>query len=473
MRGSPNLEMAKIANLTYPRKIHIVGIGGSGMSALGEVLVGSGHLVSGSEIKETQILERLRSLGITIYLGHRESQIADAEIVAYSTAIPVDNIELLAAKAAGAEVLHRSEVLAGLTRIKKSISIAGTHGKTTTSALISLALSDAKLRPSFVLGSEVNEVGAAASWDEGAWLVIEADESDGTFLHLKSEIAIVSSVERDHVEYYGSYEKLQDAFGEFLGSASIKIVGSDDPCAFHLGSKHSAITVGVNKKSDFRIENIELNKNYSRFSLVQSDGKSFDIHSPLLGMHNVKNLAIAFVGAKMAGADEESLLSALGRFGGVPRRFESRGSVNGIGFIDDYAHLPGEVKPTLETARLFNPERLVAVFQPHRFTRTRDLASEFADAFCDADMLYVTDIYSAGERILHGVNASMVVQAIKENNPNFEVYYEPSRDQLVEKLSGLLRSGDILITLGAGDLTSLPDQIKTMIQTTSLGRNQK
>ncbi|NNN20610.1 MAG: hypothetical protein HKL80_01225 [Acidimicrobiales bacterium] len=175
----------------------------------------------------------------------------------------------------------------------------------------------------------------------------------------------------------------------------------------------------------------------------------------------------------MAGASEDLLLHALGRFGGVPRRFESRGSVNGIGFIDDYAHLPGEVKPTLETARLFNPARLVAVFQPHRFTRTRDLAFEFADAFCSSDFLFVTDIYSAGEKILPGVNASMIVEAIRQSNPNFEVYYEPSREQLVKKLSELLKSGDILITLGAGDLTSLPDQIKSRIQSILLDGRQR
>jgi UDP-N-acetylmuramate--alanine ligase len=447
-------------DLREPQRIHVVGIGGAGMSAIALVLRAMGHTVSGSDLKDSPVAERLRSQGIKVAVGHRAENVAGAQVVTYSPAVASDNVELVAAGGAGALVAPRSETLAAICATRRCLAVSGTHGKTTTASMLSLILVEAGLHPSFVIGADVNEIGTNAVWDGGDWLVVEADESYGTFKALRPDLAVLTNVEPDHLDYYGTFDVLRDAFSEFVGSATTgAVVCADDADAAAIGRLHGATLVGQEAGSDYVMEELELLRSSVSFRLRGPEGVLGTLRIGVPGLHNARNGAVAAVAALRTGASFEAAEAALARFAGVSRRFEFRGEANGVTFVDDYAHLPTEVRAALATARSGGWSRIVAVFQPHRFSRTAALASEFGTAFADADVLVVTDVYSAGERPVPGVSGRLVADAVAGADPRLPVTYAPAWEELRLAVASLLRPGDLCLTLGAGDLTALPDDL--------------
>jgi UDP-N-acetylmuramate--alanine ligase len=447
-------------DLRRSRRIHVVGIGGAGMSAIALVLRAMGHAVSGSDLKDSPVAQRLRSQGIRVALGHRAENVAGAEIVTYSPAVAADNVELVAAAQAGAQVAPRSEILAAICATRRCLAVSGTHGKTTTASMLSLILVEAGLHPSFVIGADVNEIGTNAAWDSGEWLVVEADESYGTFKALRPDLAVLTNVEPDHLDYYGTFEVLREAFSDFVSASSLgAVVCADDEDAAAIGRAHGATLVGEAAESDYVMEEVSLLRSSVSFRLRGPDGVLGALRIGVPGLHNARNGAVAAVAALRAGAPFAAAEAALARFAGVSRRFEFRGEANGVTFVDDYAHLPTEVRAALATARSGGWARIVAVFQPHRFSRTAALADQFGSAFADADVLVVTDVYSAGERPVPGVSGRLVADAVSAQDPRLAVLYAPGREELRQAVSSVLQPGDLCLTLGAGDLTVLPDQL--------------
>jgi len=442
--------------------VHVVGIGGAGMSAIATVLAAMGHEVTGSDLRESGVTERLRSLGIGVAIGHDAANQRDADLVTLSTAVQADNPEVTAARERGIPVLTRAETLAAIAVRKRCIAVAGTHGKTTTASMLALILVEAGLHPSFLIGGDVNEIGTNAVWDTGAWIVIEADESDGTFLHLVPDVAVVTNVEADHLDHYGSFDAVRTAFAEFLASAGRGVVGSDDPEARVIGRAAGAELVGLGTDADYRLDAVATGRSSVAFDLVGPDGVLVNhVRVAVPGLHNAKNAAVALVAALAAGAPPDAAARALARFGGVARRFEFRGEQDGVTFVDDYAHLPTEVRAALAAARNGAWGRVVAVFQPHRYSRTAEVGEEFGSAFDDADVVVVTDVYGAGEAPVPGISGQLVADAVRRGRPDVELHYVPGRVDLVAAVRALVRPGDLCLTLGAGDLTSLPDELMT------------
>ena len=455
----PRPDAAVVAELRRPRRVHVVGVGGVGMSAIATILSGMGHTVSGSDVKASPVTDRLAASGITVAIGHDPSHVAGADLVTFSPAVPEDNVELEAARRQGVEVLRRSAVLAGLAVSRRSVAVAGTHGKTTTASMLSLVLVGAGMHPSFLIGADVNETGTNAAWGTGDWLVMEADESYGSFGGLAAEVALVTNVEPDHLDHYGTFDALVDAFGRFLGAARTRVVSADDPVASRLGAATGAVSVGTAPGATYGITELSVARSAVAFDLHGPGGRLGRIEVPVPGAHNARNAALAAVGAISAGASFADAAGALARFAGVPRRFEFRGEAGGVTFVDDYAHLPTEVRATLAAARAGGWARIVAVFQPHRYTRTAALAPSFATAFDDADLVFVTDVYSAGEPVVPGVSGRLVADAVNAHRPDRPVVYVSSRDELRAAVDAMLRPGDLCCTLGAGDLTTLPDEL--------------
>ncbi|HEX3332919.1 MAG TPA: UDP-N-acetylmuramate--L-alanine ligase [Acidimicrobiales bacterium] len=447
-------------DLRSPLRIHVVGIGGAGMSAIALVLRAMGHAVTGSDLKDSPVVQRLRAQGITVAVGHRAENVDGAEAVTYSPAVAATNPELDAARSQGLRVVPRSAMLAAICATRRCLAVSGTHGKTTTASMLSLVLVEAGMRPSFVIGADVNEIGTSAVWDSGEWLVVEADESYGTFKAIRPDLAVLTNVEPDHLDYYGTFEELRSAFSDFVGAASQgAVVCSDDPEAAAIGREHGAIEVGSAAGSTYTMTGLTLERSSVSFSLHGPQGPLGVLRVGVPGLHNARNAAVAAAAALEAGASFAAAQEALARFAGVTRRFEFRGEARGVTFVDDYAHLPTEVRAALATARTGGWSRVVAVFQPHRFSRTAALAAQFGDAFVDADEVIVTDVYSAGERPVPGVSGRLVADAIRAQDPRLPVTYAPGWEELRRAVASALRPGDLCLTLGAGDLTTLPDEL--------------
>ncbi len=463
-------------DLSSPRRIHIVGLGGSGMSAIAEILVGTGHTVSGSDLNDSPILERLSSRGVTTHVGHVGEQIAGADVVAVSTAIPASNPEVVAAHAAGIPVLRRAELLTAITAAWRTVAVAGTHGKTTTSAMLTVALQGSGLDPAYIVGGDLRDLGRGAAVGTGDVLVVEADESDGTFVELAAVGVVVTNVEPDHLEHYGNFDNLRAAFDRFVAQApGPKVVCLDDPGAAELLRRLVAsgvstddagvVTYGTRAESDWRIEDPMPTPVGISFTVTSVDRATGVAREPIPlrllqpGMHNARNATAALAMAVALGASPDRAAAALSSFGGVGRRFEVRGEVGGIRLVDDYAHLPTEVAAALAAARSLDPERLVAVFQPHRYSRTEQLHATFGDAFVDADVLIVTGIYSANEAPRPGISGSLIADVVRRTHPDAVVEYIEALDDVEHRLVELAKPGDLVLTLGAGDLTHVPDRV--------------
>ncbi len=456
-------------NLSEISSVHIIGIGGAGMSAIATVLADTGLVVTGSDLSGGASVDRLTDAGVTVAIGHAADNLGPVDLVIRSTAIPDDNPEVLAARGRNIAVVSRAEALTALTTRWKTISVAGTHGKTTTSAMLSALLVSAGVDPSFIVGGDLLDLGAGARVGQSEWLVVEADESDGTFIELETAIAVVTNVEPDHLEHYGSFEVLKDAFYQFGQQASVaRIVCIDDPggaaLAQRLGASSLEVTTyGVDPAADFVISEVLPSPAGISFRVTSTAGSVLlSLSQP--GLYNARNATAAMAVASAIGVDLDTAASGLARFGGVGRRFEPRGGCAGIRFFDDYAHLPTEVASALDAAAELRPERLVAVFQPHRYSRTQQLWNAFGSAFGKADVLYVTGIYAANEAPRPGINGSLIVDAVTEHDPTAEIHYVEDLDQLVTRLADELRAGDLCLTLGAGDLTETPALIIERIE---------
>jgi len=448
-------------DLASPQRIHIVGIGGAGMSAIATVLAQMGHRVSGSDLKESRTVARLRLAGVDAVTGHDAAHVTDdVDAVVVSTAIPPANAEVRAAHERGVPVLRRAEALRAIVATRRTVAVAGSHGKTTTASMLALVLRAAGWAPSFIIGGEVNEVGTNAALDAGEWLVVEADESDGTFLELGPEAAIVTNVEPDHLDHYGDFPALMDAFHDFLSAVpAVRVACADDPVARRLAAADAGIvTYGWAEDADYRIAEYEGGRSGSRLELARRGRTLGAVELPVPGWHNALNAAGATALALELGVPFAAAADALRGFGGVARRFQFRGQLDGATLVDDYAHIPGEIAAMIRAAREGGWQRVIAVFQPHRYTRTARLWREFGDAFADADVVVLTDVYSAGEAPQPGVSGRLILRAVLDRHPSLPVTYLPRRADLVEHVPRLARPGDVVLTLGAGDLTTLPDE---------------
>jgi UDP-N-acetylmuramate--alanine ligase len=450
-------------DLARPKRVHIVGIGGAGMSAIATVLLAMGHSVSGSDAADSERLRRLEAAGARVHVGHDRNSLDDAEVVAVSTAIPPSNVEVVEAAARGLRVWRRAELLAAICATRRTVAVSGTHGKTTTSAMLATILRDTGRRPSYIIGGDLVGLGPGAAWEHGSeWLVVEADESDGTFLELRAEAVVVTSIEPDHLDFYGDEATLHVAFRGFVsGAAGPKVLCADDAGASSLATVPDLVrlvTYGTSDTATVRIEEVAVGRDSSSFSIrvAGTAAGPFQIGAP--GWHNVRNAAAAITMAHALGTPWADAGRALAGYRGVARRFERRGDRGGVTFIDDYGHLPGEVAAVLATAAAGDWDRVVAVFQPHRYTRTASLWRDFSDAFGEADVLLVTDIYPAGESPVAGVTGRLIADAVSGAHPNADVRYVPTLDAAAAELRRTLKPGDLCLTLGAGDLTTLPDR---------------
>ena len=454
----------RVLDLSAPRHIHVVGAGGAGMSAIAEVLATMGHTVTGSDQSASPAVAHLRERGVEVVVGHDAANVDGADVLAVSTAIPATNPEVVTARSAGIPVLRRAEALAAICAVRRTIAVSGTHGKTTTTALLALALRAAGLEPSFIVGGEVRGLGSGASWGSGGWFVVEADESDGTFVELAAEAVVVTNVEADHLDHWGTFEALQAGFRRFLVEASgPRVVCADDPVALRLAEGLECLTYGTSPAATHRMVDVVAGPDGVAFTLEHEGRLIGRIEVALPGLHNARNAAAVVVAALALGAELEPVAAALAAFPGVRRRWERRGEVAGVTFIDSYDHLPTEVAAALDAASAGPWARVVCVFQPHRYTRTRDLWRGFADVFARADLLVVTAIYAAGQQPIPGVTGKLVVDAVLDAHPWKRVAWLPGRADLLAYLAAELRPGDLCLTLGAGDLTTLPDELSPLV----------
>ena len=460
-------------DLSTPRAIHVVGAGGAGMGAIASVLRSMGHRVSGSDLRDGPVVARLRAEGVPVAIGHDPANLGDTSLVAISSAIRHSNPEIRAARARGIPVVRRSDILPAIASHRRTIAVAGTHGKTTTSSMLALVLREAGLNPSFIIGGDVNEIGTGAMWDAGEWFVLEADESDRTFLAIDAEVAVVTSIEPDHLDAYdGATSALVDAFGEFLAGARHRVVCADDPVAARVGAAGGATTYGTSSDADFRMSDVSLRMPESAFDLYEAQTRLGRLRLPTPGLHNARNAAAAVVAAIVAGASFEDAARALARFGGVARRFEFRGDSAGVTFVDDYAHLPSEVSAALDAARTGQWRRVVCVFQPHRYSRVSSIGADFAHSFTGADHLVLTGIYPSGEAPRPGVTSKILLDAVLDAHPWSSVTWLPRLDEVADWLVGRLRPGDLCLTLGAGDLTSVPDVVIERLESSRAARHE-
>lgn len=452
------LDLDKIKN------IHFIGIGGAGMSALSYVMIKRGYQVSGSDAKPGYMATNLAKEGALVFIGHSACQIERAEVVVVSTAIHPDNPELVEAKKRQVPVIHRSDVLAYLMNKHKGVAVAGAHGKTTTSSMLSCITCEGGLDPTIVVGGIVNNLGSNAVNGKSDYVVAEADESDGSFLKFHPYLAVITNIENDHLDHYDSEENIQAAFAKFV--EQIKEDGKailcyDNAKVRALGEKtgKTVISYGIDSKdADYRAENIEYGKNGTTYDILYKNEVIGKGQLIVPGRHNVLNSLGAIAAARELGIPLESILASLAHFSGAKRRFETKGKVGGVWVVDDYAHHPTEIAVTLKAARQTQPERLVCVFQPHRYTRTQLLLDQFAVAFKDCDELIITDIYAASEDPIPGVSGEMLAHKIAETTGQ-KVRYISGQDKIEETLEREVRPGDLVITMGAGDIYRLGEQL--------------
>ena len=457
-----------------PCAVHVVGIGGAGMAAVAEILLGLGCEVTGSDIKENPRTQRLSELGLEIAIGHAASNIQGSELVVHSTAIQPENTELAAARQAGLPVWNRAALLRQLSAFKEVLAVAGTHGKTTTASMLSLILLHARLNPSFIIGGDVNEVGSGASWNTGDLLVVEADESDGSFLALNQSQAIITSIEADHHTRYENYGALCQDFAAFLSHTSQTAVVHSQALAALEGCLGPAglpklVSYGTEPSADYQLSGFAQSGSSSSCTVLWQGQPWAELELPVPGLHNAENAVAALLLATQLGVPLATAQESLRRFAGISRRFEFRGSQGGVAFVDDYAHLPTEIAAAISTARDLGFDRVVCAFQPHRYSRTKHLWREFAHSFDGVDLLVVSDVYSAGEMPLPGVTGELIIQAVQAAGGHDgtagapRVMWAPQLADVTSALATELTSGDLCLVLGAGDIHLVIDQLQAQL----------
>jgi UDP-N-acetylmuramate--alanine ligase len=444
------------------RAIHFIGIGGSGMSGLAEVLLTTGYRVSGSDLKPSEVTDRLVAMGARVFKGHHERNVEGADIVVYSSAVKPDNPEYQAAVGRGLPVIPRSDMLAELMRMKYGVAIAGAHGKTTTTSMVGAVLLEGGLDPTIVVGGRVHALKTNARLGHGRFLVAEADESDGSFVRLTPAIGVITNLDQEHLDHYGTMAGLEAAFLEFAERApfyGLVVLCADDPGLNRIAAQitRRTKTYGIASGS-IRALNLVPDARGTRFDVMRDDEPLGTIDLPVVGRHNVLNaLAAVAVGLEVE-IPFSQIAYALSRFEGVGRRFEKRGEAHKVLVVDDYGHHPTEIKATLEAAKQLGRGRVVVAFQPHRFTRTQALAKEFGAAFDDADAVLVMDIYPAGETPIEGVTAELVVGAARSHGHR-NVVYAGDLSRAEALLREMVRPHDLVVTLGAGDVAKLGDRL--------------
>ncbi len=450
------------------KHIHFVGIGGIGMSGIAEVLLNLGYRVSGSDMKESDTTERLRKLGGEICVGHRAENVASPHVVVISSAVKNDNVEVVAAREKQIPVIPRAEMLAELMRLKYGVAVAGAHGKTTTTSIVATVLAAGGIDPTVVIGGKLNSLGTNAKLGQGEFLVAEADESDGSFLKLTPTIAVVTTIDEEHLDYYKDITEIKDAFLEFINKVpfyGLSVLCLDQP---HIQALLPMVqkryqTYGMSTQADYQARDISLRPLGSRFRVLhhQENLGWFDLSIP--GKHNINNSIAAIAVARELEVDLETIRKALKEFSGVQRRFTIKGEVNGIIVVDDYGHHPTEVRATLAAAASGMERRVVVVFQPHRYTRTQHLFEQFLTSFNQADKLVITEIYAAGEKPIPGVSGQALYEGIKKYGHR-DVTFVPDKDKLAAHMANVLRKGDLMITLGAGDVWKIGEQVLEQLQ---------
>ncbi len=439
------------------RSIHFVGIGGIGMSGIAEVLLAHGFSVSGSDVRESDTTTRLRTLGAEVLIGHRGENLIHADVVVFSSAVRRDNPELVVARERGIPVIPRAEMLAELMRLKDGIAIAGSHGKTTTTSLVATVLREAGLDPTVVIGGKLNAIGTNAARGAGDLLVAEADESDGSFLHLTPTLAVITNIDAEHLDHYGDHEGVKDAFVSFANRVpfyGVVIACLDHPHVQDILPRidKRISTYGLAAQADYRARNPAVKGLLTSFDVLRR-GEAlgrFEVRMP--GIHNVLNALATIAVADELQVPHDSIKQSLSGFTGVQRRFTIVGEHNGITIVDDYGHHPAEVQATLEAAQRAYGLRIVVAFQPHRYTRTLHCFDELTRAFNRADVLFLTDVYAAGEEPIEGADSASLAQAIRAHGHR-DVTLVSSVDDLVEALAGRVRPGDVVLTMGAGNIT--------------------
>ena len=444
------------------KNVHFVGIGGIGMSGIAEILLSQGFNITGSDLNKSEVTERLESLGIKIYEGHSPANLKEADVVVYSSAVNLDNPEVKAAIERKIPVIKRSEMLAECMRMKYGIGIAGTHGKTTTTSMVGLVLTEAGIDPTIIVGGKLSSLGGTnARLGKGDYIVVEADEFDRTFLKLAPVIAAITTLEKEHLDTYKDLDDIKAAFVEFANKVpffGFVVLCLDEPAlqdVIPLINK-KIFTYGLSPQADIRAVNITHDKNSSEFTVTYLGKELGKIKLNIPGLHNVKNSLVALTIAKEMGVKFEVIKKALESFTGVYRRFEKKYD-NDIMVIDDYGHHPTEINVTLDGIRRGWNRRLVAVFQPHLYSRTKDFYAEFGRSFLNSDVFICTDVYPAREKPIEGITGELIANAAK-NFGHKNVYYEPDKTKIPELLKSIYKKGDIVITLGAGDIWKLGEK---------------
>jgi UDP-N-acetylmuramate--alanine ligase len=452
------------------QRIHMVGIGGIGMSGIAEVLLTLGYSVTGSDTKPSTITERLEDLGATVYEGHKAENVDNAHVVVISSAVNADNPEVLEAHKRKIPVIPRAEMLAELMRLKYGIAVAGAHGKTTTTSMVASVLAAAHLDPTFVVGGRVNQAGTTARVGKGEYFVVEADESDRSFLMFAPVVAVVTTIDREHLDQYDSLEDIQSAFLQFVNRVPFHgaaVLCLDEPNVQSIipNVKRPIITYGTSSQADLVISDVEMKGFGSSFRLTYKgdDLGTFDLPHPP-GIHNVRNAAAAAAVGLYLNVPSDLIREGLAKFAGVGRRFDVKGVVNDITVVDDYGHHPAEIRATLEAARGCKFSRLLVLFQPHRYTRTKHLWEDFSRAFNQADILALVDIYAAGENPIPGVTTEALANGIREAGHKNVNYFE-SMQTAIEFLLREARPGDAILTVGAGNVSRASNELMLLLGT--------
>jgi UDP-N-acetylmuramate--alanine ligase len=457
--------------------IHFIGIGGIGMSGIAEVLANLGYRVQGSDLAESANVKRLAGMGITVEIGHAAKHVEGAAVVVVSSAVKRDNPELAAARAKRIPVVRRAEMLAELMRLKSCVAIAGTHGKTTTTSLVAALLDAGSFDPTVINGGIINAYGTNARLGGGTWMVVEADESDGTFLKLPAEVAVVTNIDPEHLDHFGTFERVREAFEVFVGNVpfyGFAVMCTDHPVVQDLVGRvedRRVITYGENPQADVRLADLALDGGVSRFSVLarKRDGKEAqtiaDLVLPMPGRHNALNATAAIAVARELGVPDERIRKALAGFGGVKRRFTRIGKWNGVAIFDDYGHHPVEIAAVLEGARAAAEGRVIAVVQPHRYTRLRDLFEQFCTCFNDADHVIVAPVYPAGEAPIPGIDRDALVQGLRARGHRNAIALE-GPERLAANVKKIAQPGDYVVCLGAGSITqwaaALPGELAAL-----------
>jgi len=443
---------------------HFIGVGGAGMSGIARVLHDRGVVITGSDLRSSRYSTALQNAGMTVHIGHDAANVGDPEVVVVSTAIPGTNPELVEARRRDIPVWPRARMLAELAGERLTVAVAGTHGKTTTSSMAAAALIEAGADPTFLIGGELTDVGSNARCGDGPHFVVEADESDGSFLYLDPYCAIVTNIEADHLDHYGSLEEIVDIFREFLSRVhvdGVAVLCADDDRLMTLAPKVPArvVTYGRADTADVRLTSYAATADGGAFTVALPDGTTVSCSTRIPGVHMALNATGVLAAAWALGVDVESAARGIASFGGVKRRFEHVGVIGDVSVVDDYAHHPTEVRATLAAARTATAGARWVVFQPHRYSRTAAFARDFGAAFDDADHVVILDVYSAGEAPVPGVSGKTVVDAILRHRPRTRLAYFPHRGDVAQYVADRARPGDLVMTMGAGDVTALGPEI--------------